>query len=122
MIVYTVPGCPLCRKIKAVLREKNIRYREKSLYASLLDEDELRILILWMRLKGLITDGDDPEMPVYLRENPSRIPRPLIFTEEGDPQIDFSSYDRICQSCKTSPICMEVRQKQNEDETRKREI
>ena len=111
MIVYTVPGCPLCRKIKAVLREKNIPYREKSLYASLLDEDELRILILRMRLKRMINGEDDTEVSLYLQENPSRIPRPLVFTEEGDPQIDLSSYDRLCQSCKTSPICVEVRQK-----------
>ncbi|MBQ6221690.1 MAG: hypothetical protein IJJ44_03660 [Solobacterium sp.] len=111
MIVYSVPGCPLCRKIKAVLREKNIRYREKSLYASLLDDDELRILILWMRYKKLIEDEDDIKVSEELRSNPSRIPRPLVFTEEGDPDIDLSSYDRLCQSCKTSPICAEVRQK-----------
>ena len=111
MIVYSVPGCPLCRKVKAVLREKNIYFREKSLYASLLDEDEWNILLARIMAAEDFCGISMPEDPEYLRQNPSCIPRPLMFREAGEPGIDISFYERLCGDCKTYPVCAEVRQK-----------
>ena len=111
MIVYTVPGCPLCRKIKAVLREKNIRYQEKSLYASLLDDGEREILLHRLTAAGLFPAEDIPDRSAYLLNHPSILPRPLIFEEEGDTEADLSSYERLCQGCKIYPVCAGVRQK-----------
>ena len=46
IVVYTSPGCASCRKVKQWLKERNLPYLEKNIFTTLLNETEIRHLLM----------------------------------------------------------------------------
>ena len=44
--MYTSPGCASCRKVKQWLKERNLPYIEKNIFTTLLNETEIRHLLM----------------------------------------------------------------------------
>ena len=41
IVVYTSPGCASCRKVKQWLKDRNLKYIEKNIFSTLLNENEI---------------------------------------------------------------------------------
>ena len=46
IVVYTSPGCASCRKVKQWLKDKNLKYIEKNIFKTLLNENEIKHLLM----------------------------------------------------------------------------
>ena len=46
IVVYTSPGCASCRKVKQWLKDRNLPFTEKNIFKTLLDEEEIRYLLM----------------------------------------------------------------------------
>lgn len=92
--IYTAPSCASCRKVKAWLKEHDIAYVEKNIFATLLRKEELKELlersengtddIISKRskiIKEQNIDLDDMSMSAlitFIQENPSILKRPIM--------------------------------------------
>ena len=77
IVVYTSPGCASCRKVKQWLKERNLPYIEKNIFTTLLNETEIRHLL--MRSEN----GSISELVHFIQENPSVLKRPIILNERN---------------------------------------
>jgi len=46
IVVYTSPGCASCRKVKQWLKDRNLKFIEKNIFSTLLNENEIRHLLM----------------------------------------------------------------------------
>ncbi len=99
VLIYTSPGCASCRKVKAWLTEHNIKYIEKNIFQTLLDRDEIKLLlkrsengtddIISKRSKIIqenLIDIDSMnlnELVDFIIENPSILKRPIIINRHN---------------------------------------
>lgn len=99
IVIYTSPGCAGCRKLKQWLKEKNINYVEKNLFKVLLNEKEIKHLlmrtengtddIISKRSKVILENHIDIDamsidrLISFIKDNPSILKRPIILNEHN---------------------------------------
>ena len=88
IVVYTSPGCASCRKVKQWLKDRNLPFTEKNIFKTLLDEEEIRYLL--MRCGGVLCSVVPQEVIRFIRENPSVLKRPIILNEKSF-QVGYDS-------------------------------
>ncbi|MDY6062668.1 MAG: transcriptional regulator Spx [Erysipelotrichaceae bacterium] len=97
VVIYTSPGCASCRKVKAWLKERNIKFVEKNIFQMLLDREEVKLLlkrsengtddIISKRSKIIQENKIDldsmnlNELVDFIINNPSVLRRPIILNE-----------------------------------------
>ena len=42
IVIYTAPGCASCRKVKTYLKDNEIEFKEKNIFKTLLNENEIK--------------------------------------------------------------------------------
>lgn len=92
--IYTSPSCSSCRKVKKWFEEQNIPYQEKNIFSSLLNEEELRDILIKSEngtddiisprskiIKENNIDLDNmkiSEIINFIKNNPSILKRPIM--------------------------------------------
>lgn len=117
VVIYTSPGCASCRKVKAWLKEREIKFVEKNIFQTLLDKEEVKLLlkrshngtedIISKRSKIIMEGNIDPdsmnlnELVDFIVNNPSILRRPIILNEQNfqvgydSEEIDAFTPDRL---------------------------
>ena len=106
ILVYTSPGCASCRKVKQWLKDRNLPFREKNIFRTLLNDEEIRYLlmrsengtddIVSKRSKVIsennvnIDDMSVNELIRFIQRNPSVLKRPIIMNEKNF-QVGYDS-------------------------------
>lgn len=105
IVIYTSPSCSSCRKVKKWFEEQKIPYREKNIFTTALNSEELKDLlknsengtedIISTRSK-IIKEGnvDIDKMSVnelveFIKKNPSVLKRPII-TSDHKMQVGYN--------------------------------
>ena len=99
IVVYTSPGCASCRKVKQWLKDRNIEYLEKNIFKILLNDAEIRHLlmrsengsddIISKRSKVIQESRIDidslttAQLIQFIKKNPSVLKRPIILSENN---------------------------------------
>ncbi len=99
IVVYTSPGCASCRKVKHWLNERGLKYIEKNIFTSVLNENEIKHLlmrsengtedIISKRSKIIQESNMDieelslRELVTFIQKNPSVLKRPIILNERN---------------------------------------
>jgi regulatory protein spx len=99
IVVYTSPGCASCRKVKQWLKERDLKFVEKNIFSTVLNENEIKHLltrsengtedIISKRSKIVQEqkiDFDDMtinELVRFIQQNPSILKRPIILNEKS---------------------------------------
>ncbi|MBQ1505252.1 MAG: transcriptional regulator Spx [Erysipelotrichales bacterium] len=139
ILLYTSHGCASCRKAKEWLKERKIPFIEKNIFTSILQDDELRMIlrrtengtedIIAKRAKVLtdqninLEDMSVKELMAFIRENPSVMKRPIILDENhfmvGYDAEDMEmfiprelrkvSYAACNEKCPNYAVCGEIR-------------
>lgn len=92
--IYTSPSCSSCRKVKKWFDEQKIPYQEKNIFSSLLNEEELRDILIKSEngtddiisprskiIKENNIDLDNmriSEIISFIKNNPSILKRPIM--------------------------------------------
>ena len=93
VIIYTSPGCASCRKAKQWLKDNQIEFKEKNIFTTLLDENEIKYILsrcengtediisvrskAFQSLKKGIDDYSMKELVTLIQKNPSILKRPI---------------------------------------------
>ena len=104
IVIYTSPGCSSCRKVKTYLKEKGLEFKEKNIFKTLLNENEIKYLIsrtengtsdlISKRSKFIQKNNVDienmsiSEFCKFIVNNPSVLKRPIII-DDNNMQIGF---------------------------------
>ena len=99
IVVYTSPGCASCRKVKQWLKDRNLKFIEKNIFSTLLNENEIRHLLMRSengtediisKRSKIIQERqiDVEEMSIkdlvrFVQQNPSVLKRPIIINERN---------------------------------------
>ena len=99
IVVYTSPGCSSCRKVKNYLKENKLEYKEKNIFKTLLNEEEVKYLIsrtengtedLISKRSRIIQENridletmSVKELCSFIVENPSILKRPIIIDDKN---------------------------------------
>ncbi len=99
ILLYTSAGCASCRKAKQWLKDRNIKYTERNIFTTLLNEKEIRFLLtrsengtedlISKRSKVIKENNIDidsmslNELIAFVRKNPSVLKRPIIINEKS---------------------------------------
>ena len=94
IVVYTSPGCASCRKVKKWLKDHDLKFIEKNIFTTLLNETEITHLlqrsengtedIISKRSKIIQESKIDldsmsiTQLVDFVRKNPSVLKRPII--------------------------------------------
>jgi len=138
IVVYTSPGCASCRKVKSYLKDNNLKYIEKNIFTTLLNNEEIKYLLsrtdngtddlISKRSKIIrensvdIEDMSISELCDFVVNNPSVLKRPIIIDDKNlqvgydDEEIEiFSKLKSLSQCDKKCPhyetcgdLCEEV--------------
>ena len=135
--IYTSPSCSSCRKVKKWFQEQEIPFVEKNIFASTLDEKELKDIlyksengtddIISPRSKIVKESGVDldnmsvSELISFIRENPSILKRPIM-VDDTKIQVGYNPEDirvfiprarRIaewaCEQCPDHDKCQHIK-------------
>ena len=98
IVVYTSPGCASCRKVKNWLNDHELRFIEKNIFHTTLNESEIKHLlmrsengtedIISNRSKIIQENNIDVEdmtmnqLVEFIQENPSVLKRPIVLNEK----------------------------------------
>ncbi|HHX51931.1 MAG TPA: transcriptional regulator Spx [Erysipelothrix sp.] len=98
IVVYTSPGCASCRKVKNWLKDHELRFIEKNIFHTTLNESEIKHLlmrsengtedIISKRSKIIQENNIDVEdmtmnqLVEFIQENPSVLKRPIVLNEK----------------------------------------
>lgn len=98
IVVYTSPGCASCRKVKNWLKDHELRFIEKNIFHTTLNESEIKHLlmrsengtedIISKRSKVIqenqidVEDMTMNELVEFIQENPSVLKRPIVLNEK----------------------------------------
>lgn len=105
IVIYTSPSCSSCRKVKKWFEEQKIPYREKNIFSTALNSEELKNLlknsengtedIISTRSK-IIKEGNIDidsmsinELVEFIKKNPSILKRPII-TSDHKMQVGYN--------------------------------
>lgn len=99
IVVYTSPGCASCRKVKQWLKERDLKFVEKNIFSTVLNENEIKHLltrsengtedIISKRSKIVQEQNIDfdemtlNELVRFIQQNPSVLKRPIILNEKS---------------------------------------
>ena len=99
IVIYTSPGCQSCRKVKNYLKENCIKYIEKNIFNTLLNETEIKYIIsrtengtddiISKRSKIIQENKIDidsfsiSELCKFIVNNPSILRRPIIIDDKN---------------------------------------
>lgn len=99
IVIYTAPGCQSCRKVKTYLKDNQIEYKEKNIFKTLLNENEIKYLIsrtdngtddLISRRSRIMQENNFnidnmtiDELCKFVVENPSVLKRPIIIDDKN---------------------------------------
>jgi regulatory protein spx len=99
IVVYTSPGCASCRKVKQWLKERDLKFVEKNIFSTVLNESEIKHLltrsengtedIISKRSKIVQEQKIDfdemtlNELVRFIQQNPSVLKRPIILNEKS---------------------------------------
>ncbi len=99
IVVYTSPGCASCRKVKQWLKDRNLKFIEKNIFSTLLNENEIRHLLMRsengtediiskrskiiQEAKVCVDDMSVKELVRFIQQNPSILKRPIILNEKS---------------------------------------
>lgn len=99
IVVYTSPGCASCRKVKQWLNERGLKFIEKNIFTTILNEAEIKHLlmrsengtedIISKRSKIIQESNIDieelsiKELVDFIQKNPSILKRPIILNEKS---------------------------------------
>ncbi len=106
IVVYTSPGCASCRKVKQWLKDRNLPFKEKNIFKTLLNDSEIKHLLVrsengtddiiskrskviqenHIDLDSMTTD----ELITFIKDNPSILKRPIILSEDSF-QVGYDS-------------------------------
>ncbi len=121
LVIYTSPGCASCRKAKAWLKERGLKFVEKNIFSSILRENEIRFLLsrsengtddlISTRSKVIKDNNVDldsmsiKELISFIKEYPSVLKRPIII-DEKNLLIGFDSEEiEVFDKKKTASTC-----------------
>ncbi|MCI7526957.1 MAG: Spx/MgsR family RNA polymerase-binding regulatory protein, partial [Mollicutes bacterium] len=92
--IYTSPSCASCRKVKKWFIEQNIPFKEKNIFSSTLDENELKDILsktengtedIISTRSNIFKEGNIDvdnmsinQLVAFIKENPSVLKRPII--------------------------------------------
>lgn len=98
IVVYTSPGCASCRKVKNWLKDHELRFIEKNIFHTTLNESEIKHLlmrsengtedIISKRSKIIQENNIDveemtmTELVEFIQDNPSVLKRPIVLNEK----------------------------------------
>lgn len=99
IVIYTSPGCASCRKVKQWMHERNLKFIEKNIFTSLLNENEIKHLLMRsengtediiskrskiiQETKVNIDEFTMNELVQFIQDNPSVLKRPIILNERS---------------------------------------
>lgn len=99
IVVYTSPGCSSCRKVKHYFKDNNLQYKEKNIFNTLLNKEEIKYLIsrtengtddiISKRSKIIQENKIDidsmsiNELCEFIVNNPSVLKRPIIIDDRN---------------------------------------
>ncbi len=99
VIIYTSPGCASCRKAKQWLKDNQIDFKEKNIFKSLLDEEEIKFILsrsengtediistrskIFQELNKDLDDFSVKELITLIQENPSILRRPIMISQKS---------------------------------------
>ena len=99
IVIYTSHGCASCRKVKNWLKEKDIKFVEKNIFKTLLNDKEIKYLLkrtengsedIISRRSKIIRDNNidideisTDELCKFIVENPSVLRRPIIISDKN---------------------------------------
>lgn len=99
IVIYTSPGCASCRKVKQWMHERNLKFIEKNIFTSLLNESEIKHLLMRsengtediiskrskiiQETKVNIDEFTIKELVQFIQDNPSVLKRPIILNERN---------------------------------------
>ena len=94
IVIYTSPGCASCRKVRTYLKDRGIKYIEKNIFKTLLNEKEIKYLIsrtengtedIISKRSKIFQEGNYDldkmsldELCKFIVDNPSVLKRPII--------------------------------------------
>ncbi|MGL5042641.1 MAG: transcriptional regulator Spx [Culicoidibacterales bacterium] len=134
--IYTTPSCSSCRKAKKWLEKFGLEYKEKNLFVTPLNEEEIKYIlertengtddIISTRSK-VITEGNidvesmtTKELILFIQQNPSVLRRPIIIDDRklqigyNDEEIrtfiprELRARARACEGCPTEAECVDI--------------
>ena len=135
IVIYTSPGCSSCRKVKAYMKQNNLRYIEKNIFNTLLNREEIKYLIsrtengtddIISKRSKIIQENkvDIDSMSInelcdFIVDNPSVLKRPIIIDDRNmqvgydEEEIELfsklSSISRCESKCPHYETCGDVR-------------
>jgi regulatory protein spx len=99
IVIYTSPGCASCRKVKQWMHERDLKFIEKNIFTSLLNESEIKHLLMRsengtediiskrskiiQETKVNIDEFTIKELVQFIQDNPSVLKRPIILNERN---------------------------------------
>ena len=99
IVVYTSPGCASCRKVKKWLTDHNLKFLEKNIFNTQLNENEIKHLLMRSengtedivsKRSKIIQENkiDVEEMSMnelvkFIQTNPSILKRPIVLNEKS---------------------------------------
>lgn len=98
IVVYTSPGCASCRKVKNWLKDHELKFIEKNIFHTPLNESEIKHLLMRSengtediisKRSKIIQEKDINveemsmnELVGFIQENPSVLKRPIVLNEK----------------------------------------
>lgn len=146
IILYTSPGCASCRKAKQWLKDNDMYFVEKNIFATLLKEDEIKYLLqrsengtediistrskAFQALERNLEDLSVAELVDFIQHNPSVLKRPIIVNEKsfvvGYDDDEITAFvprhlralsEQACGNhCPNYPICGKLRNTDKESD------
>lgn len=138
IVIYTSPGCASCRKVRNWLKEHNLKYVEKNIFNTMLNEKEIKYLLsrtengtddlISKRSKIIQNNKIDidsmtvDELVKFVVNNPSILKRPIIIDDInmqfGYDQEEIETFKpdhlrkiAVCdKNCPHYPVCGKVRE------------
>ena len=77
--IYTSPSCSSCKKVKKWFDEQHIPYKEKNIFSSVLNPEELKDRSNIIKSGNVqIDDMSVNELIDFIKKNPSILKRPIV--------------------------------------------
>jgi len=126
IVVYTSPGCASCRKVKTFMKDNKLKYIEKNIFKTLLNEKEVRYLIsrtengtddLISKRSRIVQENNYDldsmtvdELCKFIVKNPSVLKRPIIIDDKnfqiGFDEEEIEVFCKIKDMGKCDPSCI----------------
>ena len=125
IVIYTSPGCASCRKAKAYLKDRDLKFIEKNIFKTLLNEKEIKYLIsrtengtddLISKRSRIVKENNYDidamsvnELCKFICENPSVLKRPIIIDDKnlqvGFDKEEIEVFNKIKKIAKCDLSC-----------------